>query len=198
LFFISAFICSWLGAKFLFLITLDEVIAVKAQQSMGFWLGGGFVFYGGLIGGGITFATYLKLSKAKLKQFNILIPVLAMGHGLGRIACFLAGCCYGTFCDLPWSIKLHGAARHPVQLYESIALISLSILFYKRVKANKSVLWEYIAIYAVLRFVLEFFRGDKIRGVFALGLSTSQFVSISLLCVALLFVFKQLKSPPKF
>lgn len=197
LLFISIFVCSWIGAKVLFLLTLDEVLVLKAQENLGFWLGGGFVFYGGFIGGLAVLTIYLKLTKIPLKRFEIMIPVLAMGHGLGRIACFLAGCCYGTYCDLPWAINLHGATRHPVQLYESFSLTILSIYFYKRINKNKSVCFEYLASYAVLRFILEFFRGDKIRGIYAMGISTSQIVSLILLGVALLAICFKGKSAPK-
>jgi phosphatidylglycerol:prolipoprotein diacylglycerol transferase len=197
LLFTLLFAFSWIGAKVLFLITLDEALVLKAQGNLGFWLGGGFVFYGGFIGGASVLIIYLKSTKIPLKRFEVMVPVLAMGHGIGRIACFLAGCCYGTFCELPWAINLHGGNRHPVQLYESISLILLSIYFYRRVVQKKSVCFEYLASYALLRFILEIFRGDRIRGIYAMGISTSQIVSLILLGVALFALFFKGKTNPK-
>lgn len=197
IFYFGVFLNAWLGAKFLFLITLEASIVERAISSTNFWLGGGFVFFGGLLFG-LTFTIMYSLKyKVPLDQFSFAIPVLTFGHGLGRVACFLAGCCYGTHCDLPWAIDLHGKFRHPVQLYEALSLFILSIILFKRYKRGQSIIIEYIFSYSALRFTLEFFRGDMIRGVSAIGLSTSQIISIglSLCCGAYLLYKKFIKSP---
>lgn len=180
-YFIVTSLCMWAGAKALFLITLDHEISKKIISSSNFWLGGGLVFYGGAIGAVISTWIYTKVFKLKISKFAFLLPILALGHSAGRVACFMAGCCYGTACDLPWAIYLHGVSRHPVQLYESVCLLILGIILLRRYFRNKSVLAVYFIGYAFIRFILEFFRGDKIRGLYFDLLSTSQIISLIIL-----------------
>jgi phosphatidylglycerol:prolipoprotein diacylglycerol transferase len=185
LFYLTLFLFSWFGAKIFFVFTLDSEVLEKASFNSNFWLGGGFVFYGGLIGGVSWTVFYKYLMKIKWSSMNIFIPILALAHGVGRIGCFLAGCCYGNYCDLPWAINLHGGLRHPVQLYEAFALIILSYIFRKRVASCKPVIFEYLLSYSVLRFFLEMLRGDEIRGIVG-PISTSQLVSIIIFSCSLI------------
>ena len=190
-YFLGCFLSAWAGAKLLFLMTLNEELLSNAINNKNFRFGGGFVFYGGFIFGLLFTIAYGSYKKLYLKYFEFTIPVLVLCHAIGRLGCFLAGCCYGTHCDLPWAIDLHGGTRHPVQLYESVALLLLFIFLYRRFLQGKSVIWEYFFSYAFVRFTLEFFRGDSIRGVYAMGLSTSQLISLGLACVALVFVYRK-------
>lgn len=191
IFFIGSFLSAWVGAKILFLMTIDADTASKAIAHENFWLGGGFVFYGGLIFGGLFVLLWGKLKNIKLENFEFLFPVLSFGHGVGRIGCFLAGCCYGTHCDLPWAVNMHKNMRHPVQLYEAVLLFILSFILVKRYKQNQTLMDIYIIAYGIIRFTLELFRGDRIRGVFAFGLSTSQTISIVLVLGTIIFFFKR-------
>lgn len=183
--FIGFFLSAWIGAKVFFLIFSSEEQTLQYLSANSFWLGGGFVFYGGLIFGLVFYAIFsLWLKKFPFNQSMYLVPGLVFGHALGRVGCFLTGCCYGSLCDLPWKIHLHGEWRHPVQLYEVLGLILIgltSIRFLKNKKENQTVILFYLISYSILRFVLEFFRGDRIRGVFFLDLSTSQYISLGLL-----------------
>ncbi|MBT3236843.1 MAG: hypothetical protein HN353_12885 [Bdellovibrionales bacterium] len=192
--FIGAFIFAWLGAKALFLLYSAGNDFQTYLGSPVFWLGGGFVFYGGLILASLFILIYSNL----LKRFDhnnlyLLIPGLMVGHGIGRIGCFLAGCCFGQQCRLPWAIELHGAMRHPVQLYEALSLLlmSIPILYLILVKrwSNWSIIALYFTLYSLVRFFLEFFRGDIVRGVHAGALSTSQFISLAvIILVGLIFL----------
>ncbi len=184
--FVLIFLGAWIGAKLTFLLTLEDNLINKVMRSSGFWFGGGFVFYGGAIGGGIVILSYVKLYNKTIKDFAFVAPVLAISHALGRLACFLAGCCYGSHCDLPWAIQMHGGFRHPVQLYESLALAILAVILWRRLITGRSVICFYIVYYSIVRFVLEFYRGDDIRGLYFWNLSTSQFISLFLLlsCIA--------------
>jgi phosphatidylglycerol:prolipoprotein diacylglycerol transferase len=114
------------------------------------------------------------------------------GHAIGRIGCFLAGCCYGSQCDLPWSMTIEGVHRHPVQLYETIYLLAFGIFILrssKKVQLQSSIASIYLIYYSLGRFILEYFRGDDIRGVFWLNLSTSQYISVFLLLIGLVWHF---------
>jgi phosphatidylglycerol:prolipoprotein diacylglycerol transferase len=180
LFYFVLFLFAWFGAKIFFIFTLDSAVLEKSTLNSNFWLGGGFVFYGGLLAGLAWIVFYKYLLKVQWKTMRIFIPVLALGHGVGRLGCFMAGCCYGNYCDLPWAIDLHGGLRHPTQLYEAFSLFILAYIFKKRVDNDKPVIFEYFLSYSILRYILELFRGDEIRGIVA-TISTSQLVSIILL-----------------
>ena len=190
--FIGLFVSAWLGAKIFFLIFSSNNLFYRHLNSESFWLGGGFVFYGGLIFGLIFFLFYsLVLKKFPFKYAGYLSPALAFGHALGRGGCFLAGCCFGNQCDLPWAISVHGKNVHPVQLYESLGLIIIGVAMLKliRLKINSySILGFYLLSYSVLRFTVELFRGDVVRGVYGEMLSTSQLISIALLIIGIVLI----------
>lgn len=171
-----------MGAKALFLLTTTEEGLVTSSS---FWLGGGFVFYGGLIGA-LSFILCFCLFHPtfKWRDLSLLVPILLFSHGLGRIGCFLAGCCYGKE-------MVHFHVRHPVQLYEAFSLMILSFVLgrvLRRGKKEELVIGCYFLVYALLRFSLEFFRGDSVRGVYGV-FSTSQWISLILLVPAFVFLF---------
>jgi phosphatidylglycerol:prolipoprotein diacylglycerol transferase len=131
---------------------------------------------------------------------DVLAPGLALGHAIGRIGCLAAGCCHGNYCEYPWALHLNtdlvdpalrGIPVHPVQAYESLGLLALCgglLWLGRRRPASGAVATAYVMIYALLRFIVEFFRGDSIRGS-AFGISTSQVLALTLFAVAgLLFV----------
>ncbi len=192
LLFWGVFVSSWIGAKIFFLLTSSYGLNSQLTISSSFWLGGGFVFYGGLIFALIFLLFYcLFFKKFDLKNLAFLIPGLSIGHAIGRLGCFMAGCCYGSHCELPWAVNLHEDNRHPVQLYEALALLLLGFYFFKKIKNNESelkLITLYLGFYSFLRFSLEFFRGDLIRGVYW-GLSSSQWISLVVFLLSFLIFF---------
>jgi len=178
------FASSWIGAKVFFLLFSSQNKISQYLYADEFWLGGGFVFYGGLIFGIIFYFIYsLWLKKFPFEESKILVPGLVFGHAIGRVGCFLTGCCFGTSCDLPWAVHMHGEWIHPVQLYEAFGLFAIGFLVLKWVnqkKENFFVITRYLMLYSLLRFVVEHFRGDLIRGVYWFDLSTSQMISLAL------------------
>lgn len=181
--FVGLFLSSWIGAKVFFLATSSQSKTLEYITQDAFWLGGGFVFYGGLIFGLIFYFIYsFWLKKYPFGESKIFIPGLVFGHAIGRVGCFFAGCCFGTLCDLPWSVHVHGALIHPVQLYEAIGLVLIgfmSIRWLKNKENNFFVVTRYLLYYSILRFIVEYFRGDKIRGIYWFNLSTSQVISLA-------------------
>ena len=161
-------------------------------------MSGGFVFYGGLLGaiaGAYLAAKYFKYDAGKTLSF--LMPAMALAHGFARLGCHTVGCCYGVEFHSPFSIKYHdsdyapnGVDLFPVQLTESICefviFIILAFLVYRadeeRLRSGDIALL-YLAMYGVVRFILEFLRGDDIRGVYG-PFSFSQYVSLILLVIA--------------
>ena len=150
-------------------------------------------FFGGLVGGVIIFLIGYKVVIKKrypeskfINDILIIAPAcITLAHGLGRIGCFFAGCCYGIETDSIWGVKFPHLDHnvYPTQLYEAIFLILLSgilsLLAFKY--KNKYTMPIYLASYGIFRFLIEFIRGDD-RGAFLFDLiSPSQVFSI--ICV---------------
>lgn len=174
LFFIGLFITSWLGAKLLYLLIAN----LETLNSRSFWFGGGFVFYGGLILGSLFVISFFKCMKLPVKHLNQLIPILALSHAVGRLGCYLTGCCYGEL--------ISDNLRHPTQLYECLFLLMLAGILYKRSQNGLPTVTIYLLVYSLFRFIVEFFRGDQVRGILGNGISTSQLISLIIIVVTLI------------
>lgn len=183
----GTFVSSWVGAKVFYLINSAGPEWSKYAEAPNFWLGGGFVFYGGLIFGLLYLLVLSKFTnKFSFNNAHLLLPGITIGHAIGRIGCLLAGCCYGVVCDLPISVYMRGAHRHPVQLYESIFLFALGFFLLKLNKIDgKKQAVVYFMIYGTGRFLLEFLRGDSIRGFYGI-FSSSQLVSVAIVLISIL------------
>lgn len=187
-----------IGSKLLFVL-------VSYKQIMDLGLGieavikGGFVFYGGLIGGAAGLFIYCKQFKLQFSHFSdIYVTVLPIGHAIGRLGCFFGGCCYGIPYSGPFSVTYAESADFstplntplfPVQLFEAAVLVILFIcfvyLYHKNAEKRGLQTILYALSYSVIRFSLELLRGDSERGKF-LYLSTSQWVSILIFAVSML------------
>ena len=185
-----------IGAKLLFYIT--EIKEIIADPKIMLNIADGFVIYGGIIGG--VFAGFLYCRKAKLnflKYFDLVIPSVALAQGFGRVGCFLAGCCYGVETTSPLGIIFHDSAFAPngIRLVPTQLISSgldflnffVLIILAKRKKADGQIAGFYLTFYSAGRFILEFFRGDLIRGSVG-GLSTSQVISIFTFAIGLVIV----------
>ena len=139
------------------------------------------VFYGGLIGATllvVLFAIRRRISILEMGDFAI--GGVPIGHALGRIGCLINGCCYGSETECGISIAVDGVHRHPTPLYESIGnflIYGLLLAYTLRQPKRGRVLALYLMIYPVLRFGLEFLRGDE-RITFW-GLHLAQWVSLA-------------------
>lgn len=199
-----------IGGHILFGITnLDKLIALFSRASsysikeiFGYLVTcfGGMVFYGGFLGACAGLLIYTKHSKdvergAAFDLFAVCIPLF---HVFGRIGCFFSGCCYGM--ESKFGFVVHGntvvpeindVRRLPVPLIEAtcnlVIFLVLLRMFLTEKKKGKLIMY-YMLIYPVVRFIIEFFRGDAIRGFF-LGLSTSQWISLILFGVAVWNLF---------
>jgi phosphatidylglycerol:prolipoprotein diacylglycerol transferase len=198
-----------LGAKALMIVrgfrefaaAASEIFSPAVFASAGDFYGG---FIGGLIASAIFFRRHPELPLWRVA--DLCGPAIALGQAIGRIGCFMAGDDYGRPTDVPWAVtftdpdaaRIGGAPLrvplHPVQLYESIVCFVLFVVLVRlsrRKRFDGEVILAYTALYAIARFILEFFRGDADRGfVFGELLSTSQFIAATLgpLAIALWFV----------
>ncbi|MBE5756340.1 MAG: prolipoprotein diacylglyceryl transferase [Clostridiales bacterium] len=195
-----------LGAKLLFIaVSIDTII----EYNLSFIeiMKGGFVFYGGLLGGALGVFVYGKQFKlSSIKYMDLCATVLPLGHAMGRVGCFLSGCCYGIEYDGFLSHVYHsssnvltplGVGLFPVQLLEASLLlllfVSLIIMWFKNVKTGKITV-TYLISYAIMRFSLEYLRGDSERGIL-LGLSTSQWISVLIvIAICIYYLIKYLKN----
>ncbi len=167
---------------------------------------GGLVFYGGLIGAVIAVVVCARKYKFNIWQYaDIAAPAGALGHAIGRLGCFFAGCCYGVKTDVPWAITFTnvksmapiGVPLHPTQLYDAanefIIFIILTAIRPAR-KFEGQIFWTWVGLYAIGRSVVEMYRGDP-RGIYFNGLvSTSQIVAAVALTVAVAFYVRNVKS----
>lgn len=153
---------------------------------------GGLVFYGGVLVAVPVAVWYAKKHSLNvLKIADIFAPSIAIGHSIGRLGCFSAGCCYGKESNsIPWAVVFNdphsiapiGVPLHPTQIYESIGeFLNFVILFFflrKKKSFDGQLLLTYLILYSMLRFIVEFFRGDADRGMIVSGLSIPQGISI--------------------
>jgi phosphatidylglycerol:prolipoprotein diacylglycerol transferase len=187
------FVFSWIGAKSLFLLTTIKPLLHSQILSWNFWTGGGFVFYGGLIGAlfflGIV---YLIKKNLTLEKLWAMIPSLIFGHAIGRIGCFLAGCCYGKETNWFWGIEHEGHLLHPTQLIEATFLFLMGLFFIKSSLSKSRLITIYFLIYGLLRFFIEFLRGDELRGQWG-PLTPSQWISLLLVMTGLVLYYVSTK-----
>jgi phosphatidylglycerol:prolipoprotein diacylglycerol transferase len=179
--------------------SLDEILSLLRSGQAGALFSGGMIFYGGLAGGILGAFLGKRLAKAQLSDFlNPVVPVLPLAHAFGRIGCFGAGCCYGAPTDsclgVVYSHPVGGApvgvSLLPVQLFESglnLLIFLLLLVFTRKTKSKTLVLPVYVISYGCVRFFLEYYRYDSIRGAL-LGLSTSQWVSIAGICLSIVYI----------
>jgi phosphatidylglycerol:prolipoprotein diacylglycerol transferase len=149
----------------------------------------GLTFYGAFFGGVIALYVWSVKRRVNFLKFtDLLAPYLALGYALGRIGCFLNGCCYGIQSNVPWALPISvgdPVLRHPVQLYA--ALSGLAIFFIlKALRPRRPfigfLLIALFALYGLQRFIVEFFRYSEAVWI---GLSTAQIFSLGLIIASL-------------
>ncbi len=166
--------------------------------------GGGLVFYGGLVGAGLAGALFARLRRLPLWELgDVLAPSVALGHAFGRLGCLANGCCYGSPTALPWAVALPASASgvgmrvHPTQVYEALLLVGLSLFLawhYRRRRFVGHTFSVYLLAYAVVRFAVEFLRGDYGTST-VMGLKPGQAFSLVILAAGVsLFVTQRTKS----
>lgn len=185
------------GSKLLFWITEWKEIL----EDPGFLLNtltDGYVIYGGIIGGILAGWLYCRVKRLSFfAYFDLLAPSVALAQGFGRVGCLLAGCCYGMETDGALAITFYDSdfapnnvPLVPTQIYSAVLdFLHFGILLFvaRRKKADGQVAACYLIFYSIGRFILEFFRGDLIRGSVGI-LSTSQFISIFILAAGLVML----------
>lgn len=198
LFFVSGLAGAWL----LFVLTRLPDYLAQPTLLLNPW-GGGLVWYGGFLGALAAWFWYARrhgLPRARLADF--MIPKVALGHGIARLGCWAAGCCFGSPTQAPWGVSFprtsppHAAhvrqglvqaheaplPIHPTPLVEvglegALALGLTWLAARKRFDGQILLLW--MLLYGAGRLVIETLRGDTVRGIYVL--STSQWISVAMI-----------------
>ena len=175
-----------------------EIFSLETLQAGG-------VFYGGLIAALLLAWWYMRKTKLPpLQTADIFAPAIALGHGIGRIGCFTAGCCWGDQCNRPWAVTFTSedahnrvgvplnVPLHPTQLYEAAGeFLIFAVLYWRihRTHPSGAVISLYLILYGGLRFVVEFFRYHEQGNLFNGPLDTSQYISIALVTMGAAYLW---------
>ncbi len=157
---------------------------------------GGLSFHGGLIGGIIAVAIYALLSRTGLALIlDSGAPAMALGYAVGRIGCFLNGCCYGAPTRLPWGVRFLSPASgqptppsHPAQLYASagsLIVFALLLALRRRARGGGQLFIAYLGLYGVMRFIIELWRRGYTAELLWGPLTQAQVASIGMAVLAL-------------
>lgn len=202
---IYVIVSALVGAKLLLIVVEFDHFRRDPSEIWTVLRSGG-VFYGGLL---LAVAVaFWQIRRHRLPVWttcDAFAPGIALGQAVGRIGCLMAGCCYGAPTDLPWGVTFTdplaasntGApldvSLHPTQLYESgaaLAILGLLLLAERRGPLPPGrTFWTYLLLYPAARFGIELFRGDPRGAVFEI-LSTSQFVSLLLVPIAVVMLLR--------
>jgi phosphatidylglycerol:prolipoprotein diacylglycerol transferase len=191
-------LCGILGAKILYILVdlsyyrahPGEIFSFSTMQAGG-------VFSGGLLAALLAAAWYIRRNHLPaLATCDAFAPGLALGHAIGRVGCFAAGCCWGKPTDHFWGITFKnpvanylvgtplGVPLEPTQLFESaveLANFFLLMWLFRRKKFDGQVIGAYLFLYGIARYFLEFLRDDPGRGeVFGGMMTGTQLIAILL------------------
>ena len=192
------------GSRLLYILMNLGYYAQRPMDILKLWQGG-LVFSGGVVCVILSVLWYTRRHQLSFwKMADMWAPAMAIGQGIGRIGCFMAGCCYGKPTGSDWGMVFtnpHSLAPlniplHPTQLYSSVSnfIIFFVLLLLHRKKAfdGQVFLWL-LVLHSTARLFVERFRGDDRGMVFQSGMTVTQLVTLVILFGAILtlFIFKR-------
>jgi phosphatidylglycerol---prolipoprotein diacylglyceryl transferase len=197
------------GAKLLLLVVEWDTYGRSLGEVLTLIRSGG-VFYGGLVVAVVVAMWYMWRHRLPIWSVSdAFAPGIALGHVIGRLGCFFAGCCFGRQTGVPWAVTFHSeyAAQnvgtpinvplHPTQLYEAgaeLLILGLLLMLERRGRYFPGrTFWGYMLLYGISRFIVEFYRGDS-RGMVGM-FSTSQFVSLLIVPLSIVMLFLLARRP---
>jgi phosphatidylglycerol:prolipoprotein diacylglycerol transferase len=177
-----------------------EIFSLSTLQAAG-------IFYGGLIFALVTAAWYMRRRKMPgLATADAFAPGIAIGHGIGRLGCFAAGCCWGAESHLPWAVtftnpEAHrlvgvplGIALQPTQLYEAVAEGLIFLFLYWRFQKEHrpgTIIGLYLVFYSTVRFLVEFVRAHDEKNPFIGPFVIEQWVALGLAVLGIWFLTRR-------
>jgi phosphatidylglycerol:prolipoprotein diacylglycerol transferase len=193
-----------IGAK-LFMIVMDpfyrkdpaQIFTLSTLQAAGIW-------YGGFIAALVFAFFYMRAEGLPfLKTSDIFAPGLAIGHAIGRLGCFAAGCCYGKPTNLPWAVTFTspdangaplGVPLHPTQIYEALLETLICIVLYqlaRRKHKDGAIIALYLILSSIARFLVEFVRAHDEANPLGGPLTLEQWISIGVCATGLFLLLRQ-------
>jgi len=206
-------IASVLGARALYVLEHIQEFRREWGSVIALWQGG-LTLYGGVIAG--TIAGLLAAQRLGLPMWTVadaLAPSLALGTGIGRVGCFLNGCCYGRPTTLPWGVhfppdsfaglEFGNAAVHPSQLYFAAAGVILFALLWglrRRMTVPGVLFWTFIVLFGLVRIPLDMTRAYEPEAVVlhlsAFDVTESQMSSLALALFGSLMILRLRRAAP--
>lgn len=199
---IYAIIFGILGARLAYVFFFDfKYYLTHPLEIVAIWQGG-LVLYGGIFGGLLAGIWFIKRHRLNFWKFaDTFAPSLIIGQAIGRIGCFLSGDGYGKPTQLPWGIRFPSdslagmrfsqAPVHPTQIYEMVLNLGIFFILWKMRKRKTFdgfMILSYLILYSIVRFFLEFVRGDTMDLWNNSFVSVAQLVSIVVIAVSLLII----------
>jgi phosphatidylglycerol:prolipoprotein diacylglycerol transferase len=173
---------------------------------------GGLVFSGGLVFVVLVMTWYVRRHKLPFwSMADLWAPAIAIGQAIGRIGCFMAGCCYGKPTDVEWcvifthpkSLAPHDICLHPTQLYSSLAgfiIFAILMLLTTKKRFDGQVFIWLVILHSSARLFIERFRGDYRGLIPGTEMSVTQLITLLLLIAAVVTLFvvksRREKAPP--
>ncbi|WP_420574215.1 prolipoprotein diacylglyceryl transferase [Kordia sp.] len=194
-FFYFIFIAGFIGGKFFYYMQNPQLY-IENPSLMLDNFSGGFVFYGSFVTIIPFIIWYLKKQKMNvLAMLDIFAITTIIVHALGRMGCFMAGCCFGKSTEsfLGIIFPTTSVKVHPTQLYEVGMLVTIFMVLIalkKRKQFNGQLFLIYLILYGIGRSTLELFRGDERGFIIQNLISHSQFIALCLISIAAYFYFK--------
>jgi phosphatidylglycerol:prolipoprotein diacylglycerol transferase len=193
-FLIAAIVGGVVGAKIHYLLVHPEHFPQAVLS------GQGLIWYGGLVGGTLLVVLVALWRRYPVRSVaDVVAPALAAGYAVGRVGCFLNGCCYGQSCSLPWGVAFPfgepptAELVHPTQLYESFGSLGIFLVLVfvlaPRLYPRGALFFSYLVMAGAARFLVEFLRTNP--GV-VMGFTQQQVISAVVMAVGiggLLWVF---------
>jgi len=192
------------GSRIMYVLMNLSYYIERPMDILKIWQGG-LVFSGGIICVVVTVIWYTRKHHLSFwKMADMWAPAMAIGQGVGRIGCFMAGCCYGKPTGSTWGVVFtnpHSLAPlniplHPTQLYSAangfIIFFILLLLYPRRTFDGQVFLWL-LVLHSTARLFVERFMGDDRGVLLSTGMSITQLVTLFVLIAAIitLIIFKR-------
>lgn len=197
---IGLFVCI-AGARLLYVMLDPADFIERPLEIFKVWTGG-ITIVGAILSGIVYLWWYCRRHGLPYLAFaDIAAPAFALGYAVGRIGCFLNGCCYGSPCDLPWAVRFADEKHpgmltppsHPTQLYATVMALGIFVIldrWDRRPHRDGAIFLGFLALYCVYRFIDEHFRKGATADIFILGLTHAQVLSVVAFPVVLFFFYR--------
>ncbi len=204
---IFGLVAGLLGTRIVYVALNWNLFADNPIEALKIWTGGLSFIGAPIFGFGYAWLYCRRHNLSFLSAADIGAPGFALAYAFGRIGCFLNGCCYGHACNLPWAVRFHAdgtsdaltAPSHPTQIYAAVMSLCIFAVLHRlrrRQHRDGEVLLVYFMLYAVYRFINDFFRGGATSKALAFGLTDGQLVAIVALPILALLMMRLRRQAP--